>query len=142
MVEYAYEGTGLSAVPEARAGAATILVVDDDPAVLRMLRLLFEDRGYGVIEAHHGREAVMAYLACDGVELVVSDIEMPVMDGLALCRWLDRVADGVPVIVISGLDVDPAEVRGASGAVVGFLRKPFAVEKLAEMATAVISASR
>lgn len=117
--------------------AATVLVVDDDPSLVAMLRILFEEQGCRVLQATNGREAIEAHLAHEGVDLIISDIDMPGMDGIEMCRWLDCNAAGAQVIIISGMDVDPEEVRASAASVVDFFAKPVRVSDL--LATAMAS---
>jgi CheY-like chemotaxis protein len=112
----------------------TVLVVDDNPSIVRMLRMTFECAGCRVLEAGDGVEAIAVYTAHEDVDLIVSDIDMPRMDGLQLCRWLDRNAGGTRVIFVSGLDVNPADVCDIAPSVAGFLRKPFDISDLLEVA--------
>lgn len=104
--------------------------------------MLLEDEGFGVIEAGNGVEGVSAHAAHGGVDLVVSDIDMPEMDGLELCRWLESNAEGVPVILVSGMDVDAAEICATEASVVGFFHKPFEVASFIAMARESVAARR
>ena len=111
-------------------GPANVLVVDDDPAVLRMIGTLLEHHGCRVITASNGLEAIAMHIGHGDVDLIVSDIDMPEMDGLTMCEYLDGHRDGATVILISGLEVDPDRICEKSESVVGFLSKPFAIEDL------------
>ena len=66
---------------------ARVLLIDDDPSLLEVLSLAFEDAGHAVQTAPDGAVALRT-LADAGIELVVSDVNMPLVDGLALCRKL------------------------------------------------------
>ena len=61
---------------------ARILIVDDEPGIRRTLKDLMQMQGYEIMEAAHGAEGLEA-LAADAFDLVLSDIQMPVMDGMA-----------------------------------------------------------
>jgi len=130
---------GLVATATAVAASGTILVVDDDPSVVLLLRTLFEENGYRVLGAGNGQEAIRAHAEHGPVDLIVTDIDMPRMDGLGMCRWLQGNHFAPPIIVISGLDVSPEHVCGTSPSVAGFLRKPFAMSDLLEMAVATMA---
>lgn len=131
-------GAGGATRPGDEARAVTVLVVDDDPAVVRLLRMVFESRGCDVIGAENGVEAVAAYNTCGGADLIVSDLDMPEMDGYAVCRWVESNACDTQVIVVSGTDVDPEDVFNVASSVCGFLRKPIRVNELLNIAFAAI----
>lgn len=81
---------------------ATVLLVDDEPGVRQVLQAFLELEGLQVIEAGDGEEAIGLALA-NRVDLVVTDIMMPRMDGVGLLRELrQRVRGDLPVVVISG----------------------------------------
>jgi CheY-like chemotaxis protein len=80
---------------------ASVLVVDDDPAVRTTVRLVLERDGHKVSVAADGR-AGLAVLAAGGIDLLVVDIFMPGMDGLETLREVRRHQADLPVIVMSG----------------------------------------
>jgi PAS domain S-box-containing protein len=113
----------------------TVLVVDDEAGTLQIIQSTLEARGYQVITARDGRQA-MARFAEHGhaIKVVVTDIMMPVMDGLALIRSLRKLCPALPVVITTGL-MDPpggesreAQLRGLG--VAHFLHKPFQAEEL------------
>ena len=109
---------------------ASILLVEDDSDVRTLLRHALEMAGHEVTEAWNGRDGLEQY-ARVRCEVVVTDILMPEMDGLALIRELKRRDPGVRFIAITGgvgvLDfLDDAETLGAQRS----LRKPFSMNDL------------
>ena len=96
----------------------TVLVVEDEPAIREVVADLLEDEGYAVRQAADGLEAIDE-LEVDGVDLVLSDVRMPRLDGPALARRLRRHGYAVPVVLMSAVDVE-VDLPG-----VGFLPKPF-----------------
>ena len=96
----------------------TVLVVEDEPAIREVVADLLEDEGYAVRQAADGLEAIDE-LALDHVDLVLSDVRMPRLDGPALARRLRRHGYAVPVVLMSAVDVE-VDLPG-----VGFLPKPF-----------------
>jgi len=80
---------------------AQILVVDDDESMRFLLRTVLELQGYDVIEAENGHEGLLRYQA-EPTDLVITDMQMPVMDGLELIIELQRAFPWVKVIAISG----------------------------------------
>ncbi len=109
----------------------TILVVDDEPPIRYMLDLKLRQAGFCVISASNGQEAYK--LACaHRPDLVVSDYQMPVMDGLEFCQQLaaDSETGGIPVIMLTarGHKVPPPELKRTN--IKCFLDKPFSPREL------------
>jgi len=92
---------------------ATILVVDDSPAMLRYLRLLLEIDSYQVETASNGADAVLRIRQGFSPAVVLLDLQMPGMDGLKTLRRLLKLQPDLNVIMCSGVD-DPAKVRRAT----------------------------
>lgn len=80
----------------------SILVVDDEPAFRSLLAATLEQDGYHVIEAGDGAEAIELLERVKHVDLVVTDIRMPQMDGVALTNALRKTQPYVPVVFITG----------------------------------------
>jgi two-component system cell cycle response regulator CpdR len=80
---------------------ARILVVDDDKALRLLLRAMLERRGHSVVEAENGDEGLRCYQA-EPTDLVITDIQMPVMDGLQMIKELRGAFPMAKVIAISG----------------------------------------
>ncbi len=101
----------------------TILVVDDEPAIAEILLEVLTDEGYHVVAANNGREG-LRLLAESRPHLVLSDIMMPIMDGLALCRAIqaDPAHQAIPIVLMSAA-VDRAATNACRYAAV--LHKPF-----------------
>ncbi len=129
----------LPAVPEGAAVAAagetvdlvsgdgeTILVVDDEAPILAAARHCLERNGYRVLQAKNGQEALAVFVAHrPEVKVVVTDVMMPVMDGLKLARALRRLDPKVRVIAASGLDPVASSLDVAAGFIAEFLKKPY-----------------
>ena len=79
----------------------TLLVVDDDPDIRLLLRYELAAEGHHIVEAGHGEEA-LARVAEGGVDLVLLDMMMPVLDGWGVLRAIDR-GTAPPVVVITAL---------------------------------------
>jgi DNA-binding response OmpR family regulator len=98
-----------------------ILVVDDDPAVVRLIRATLEDEGFGVASATNGEEA-LDQLERFPADLIVLDLEMPLMDGPAFFRSLRARGRHTPVLLLSAYGARRARRElGAEGA----MEKPF-----------------
>ena len=114
-----------------------ILLVDDDPGLLRLLSLRLESGGYRVRTAVNGRQA-LAEVGAERPDLVVTDLRMEPMDGLELLEAIGRDTPGLPVILITAHGSIPDAVRATQNGAFGFLTKP--VEKdelLAQVARAL-----
>jgi CheY-like chemotaxis protein len=104
---------------------AVIVVVDDDGDVRAVTVRILQRSGHTVVEAANGAAGVEAVEA-HRPDLVVSDIDMPVMSGVGLCRALreDPRTTGLPVLFVSGSLV-PGDTRPADAQATAILRKPF-----------------
>ncbi|TVP44722.1 MAG: PAS domain-containing sensor histidine kinase [Gemmatimonadales bacterium] len=112
------------------AHAATVLVVDDDPGFRGVVQRTLERAGYRVLAATNGREAVDILAEHPGdIQLVLSDVVMPLMGGSDLLKHLGEASPGIPVILATGYaDREISEdVRRRASA---FLRKPFGARDL------------
>src|SRR3954452_10201584 len=108
---------------------AHILVVDDDPAVLRMLVRTLRAEGHEVEAAHDGG-AALAAVERHAPDAVVLDVAMPGLDGLAVCRRLRAGGLTAPVLLLTARDAVADRVAGLEAGADDYLVKPFAVEEL------------
>jgi two-component system KDP operon response regulator KdpE len=107
---------------------ARVLVVDDEPQVLRLLRTALTERGYDVTTAPSGEEAIEAFrrrLA----DVIILDLVMPGMSGLDVCRAV-REQSAVPVIVLSAHGDERDKVLALDLGADDYLTKPFGMEEL------------
>jgi chemosensory pili system protein ChpA (sensor histidine kinase/response regulator) len=111
--------------------AALVLVVDDHTGLRELTASVLACNGYDVIEAPDGRDAI-ASLCQHAPDLVVLDLDMPIMDGCQFRAEQQRLADGrlaaVPVLLVSG--ADNARDHAVRMKVVGLVKKPFEPEQL------------
>jgi CheY-like chemotaxis protein len=116
---------------------AKILIVDDAGDVRTLLSVCFLHAGHTVVTARHGAEA-LAYLATAAADLVVTDVRMPELDGLALLRRLrtEGHAD-LPVIVLTGQVTDRPAARAAGAD--AFLVKPVPLVELVAVAERLLA---
>jgi DNA-binding response OmpR family regulator len=99
----------------------SILVVDDDPALVRMVRLAFVSAGIEVVSAADGLEGLDA-IESRPVDAIVLDLQMPRMDGRAFLRELRRRGNATPVIILSAYGAEQARRELQAEAA---LEKPF-----------------
>ncbi|MBM4367464.1 MAG: PAS domain-containing protein [Deltaproteobacteria bacterium] len=111
--------------------AETVMVIDDEPAVRDFARAVLEFRGYHVLEAEDGRQAVSLFGAHrDRVGLVLLDLTMPGMDGEETFHELRALKPSVRVLLSSGYNEQQATSRFTGLGLAGFLRKPYRAEQL------------
>jgi CheY-like chemotaxis protein len=119
-----------------------ILVVDDDPVCRTVAVMGLRRTGHDLLEAAHGRAAVdILERAEPGIDLVVTDIMMPVMDGFELLQHIRATPAlaGIPVIVCTAMDTRQAARRVIELGATGHLTKPL---QLRELRAAVANAER
>ena len=104
---------------------ARILVVDDDNAVRLLLRSMLERRGHSVVEAENGAEGLQYYRTAPA-DLVITDIQMPVMDGLQMIKALRDEFPTAKIIAISGEKVGLAAAQPLSQ---GTFEKPLYMQE-------------
>jgi len=110
-----------------------ILVADDEAAVRQITRLTLEAHGYRVLEAQDGADGVAVYAQHrDEIQLVISDMDMPVMNGQAMIRSLERINPRLKVIKTSGLTANnkSADAKVTALALEVTLPKPYTAEQL------------
>ncbi len=120
--------SGSSPTSTAADPRATLLVVDDEPAVRRVLVMRLQMAGYRVLCAEDGEEA-LALFHQEQPDLVVLDVMMPKLDGFAVCRRL-RAESCVPIIFLSALDAIAERVAGLDLGADDYLSKPFSPKEL------------
>ena len=106
-----------------------ILVVDDEPALRAALQRALRLEGFDVTLAEDG-DAALRLVQRDAPELVVLDVLMPALDGLAVCRRLRRAGDRTPVLMLTARDAVSDRVSGLDAGADDYLVKPFALEEL------------
>lgn len=118
----------------------TILVVDDEPAISDILRLVLEDEGYTVMTAGNGRQA-LELVASARPDLVIADVMMPQLDGRALCRTINRDPElqGVAVVLMSAV---PDLISRADCDYAAFIRKPFDLDVVLKTVEKVLAVPR
>ena len=127
-----HEPISVESLPAVEPGhGELVLVVDDEDQVLSMTRRTLEEQGYRVLTASNGAEAVTAYVGrTDPIDLVITDMMMPVLEGTAVIEALQAIDPTLPVIAVSGLvDVDAPLAVQSPGTDL-FLAKPFSAESL------------
>src|SRR2546428_585584 len=119
------------------ANSGDILLVDDDPDLLKLISLRLTSAGYRVRTADSG-ETALAALAVARPAAVITDLRMPGIDGLTLFDAIHRQHPAMPVIILTAHGTIPDAVSATQRGVFGFLTKPFdSQDLLQKVATAV-----
>ena len=106
----------------------TILVVDDEPQIRRVLRTTLAADGYAIVEAQDGNEA-LEKLRSERPDLVLLDMNMPGMDGLETCREI-RAASDVPILMLTVRNAERDKVRALDAGADDYVVKPFGIQEL------------
>jgi signal transduction histidine kinase/CheY-like chemotaxis protein len=120
-------------------GVGTVLVVEDEPEVRRVVQRMLARHGYTVVTAANGREAQAVVTSHAGpLDLVLTDAVMPEVSGRALAEWLATARPGVPVLFMSGYTDDEILRRGLEAPGQHFIGKPFTPEALLDAVRAAL----
>ncbi len=107
-----------------------ILIVDDEINMQKVLGILFRREHYEVLNASNGREAVVVLNSVNNVDLILSDLKMPVMDGIELLKYLKKSEINIPLILITAYGSITEAVDAMKLGAVDFITKPFNKEDL------------
>ena len=116
------------------------LIVDDDRVLADVLAFTLRREGYGIVLAHDGETALQRF-AEEMPDLVVLDVNMPRLDGFAVCRRIRQVAD-TPIILLTVRGEEDDIVRGLELGADDYMTKPFSPRQLVARAQAVLRRSR
>lgn len=108
--------------------AATILVIDDEPQIRRVLRATLSSRGYVIVDAKTGEEGI-ELVRRDKPDLVLLDVNMPGMGGLEACREIRR-GSNAPIIMLTVRDAERDKVAALDAGADDYVVKPFGIEEL------------
>jgi CheY-like chemotaxis protein len=126
--------------PAPRGRGQRVLCVDDDPAMVLMMDGLLRRAGYQVTAFEHPLEALAAVQAePGGFDVVVTDFNMPEMDGMELAQALAEVAPRLPVIITSGFISDEMRQRAQALGIDALLQKEYTLERLAVLVDSMLT---
>jgi PAS domain S-box-containing protein len=121
------------AITETARGEGLVLVVDDEVAIRSLIQHVLEDLGYTVVTAEHGAQALELFDNIPNeVELVLLDVNMPVLDGGETAIALRERKPDIPILVMSGIADEDALGRFETMRISGFIPKPFAPDQLSQ----------
>ena len=121
--------TGSNRVPTPTAGRPRVLVVDDEASIRDLLAKTLALAEYDVDLAPDGRTA-LERLRMIPYDLLITDLKMPGVDGLAVIREARRLKADIPVIIITGFSTESSAIEAVNLGVSGYLTKPFRVPRV------------
>lgn len=111
----------------------TLLIVDDEHLMTDLFTQSMSKRGFHVLAANDGQSALeLLHAQKENVRIVITDMTMPGMDGIALSRELYSLDPELPVLIATGHDTDVQQL-GVLSNVLGVVKKPYQIKALAEM---------
>ncbi len=118
---------------------ATILVADDEEAIVNLPKTILEAKGYHVLTALNGEEALEIYKGKGPIDLVILDLSMPRLSGKEILRQIMAMDPSAKVIVSTGYSIEDqlAELKALGAR--GFMEKPFSVESIPDRILEVLS---
>ncbi len=116
--------------------SSTILLVDDEEAVQKLLAYPLERDGFRVVQARDGEEALERF-ARERIDLVVLDLMLPKLDGLEVCKRL-RAASSVPIIMLTARDDELDKVLGLELGADDYITKPFSIREFRSRVRALL----
>ena len=127
----------------APTGGETILLVEDEPDVRLMTRMLLQRSGYTMLEASDGRAAVLVAEKCSKeIHLLITDLVMPHVSGRELADRLTTLRPGLKVLFMSGYTDDVVVHQGVLSASANFLHKPFSIGQLTQKVREILDLPR
>ena len=121
--------------------AITILIVDDSAIMLNLIKQALAPDGYTLVSARNGEEGVAAFRE-NTVDIVITDINMPVMDGIGLIREVRKVDTEIPVFALTSEADEEMREKGRQAGANGWIVKPFQPPQFRDIIKQVIERFR
>jgi two-component system, chemotaxis family, chemotaxis protein CheY len=117
----------------------TVLVVDDSASIRQMVTFTLQEGGFAVMEATNGKEG-LERLAQAKADLIITDLNMPVMDGITFIRQARALAGSkfTPILMLTTESQDAKKQEGRAAGATGWIVKPFNPEKLLQVLAKVL----
>jgi DNA-binding response OmpR family regulator len=119
------------------ADPVTILLVDDEESIQKLLTYPLEREGYRVVQARDGEEALERFVEAP-VDLVVLDLMLPRLDGLEVCRRMRKVESAVPIIMLTARGDEVDKVVGLEIGADDYITKPFSIREFMSRVRALL----
>jgi DNA-binding response OmpR family regulator len=136
MPGYSREKTDMRRQALPMPDSSTILLVDDEDAVQKLLAFPLERDGFRVVQARDGQEALERF-AAERIDLVVLDLMLPKLDGLEVCKRL-RASSSVPIIMLTARDDELDKVLGLELGADDYITKPFSIREFRSRVRALL----
>ena len=120
---------------------AKVLVIDDEPGIRDLLDTLLSRKGYAVVLADGGRKGVELFRR-EHPDVVVLDLKMPEMDGMAVLHQIHQLKPGHPVIILTGAGLPEAEEQLRACDVSAYVEKEFSLHRLGDALKRVLATSQ
>ena len=122
--------------------AKTALLVDDSPTMRQMMAFTLVNAGFQVVEAEHGVDAVKKVAAGPKIDIVVTDLNMPEMDGITLIKELRKMAAFklTPILMLTTESAEDKKQAGKEAGATGWIAKPFNPELMLTIIAEVLPA--
>lgn len=114
-----------------------ILVVDDESRMRKLVRDFLQKKGYDVVEAENGEQAVDIFCSDNSISLIILDVMMPKMDGWQVCREIRRLSK-VPIVMLTAKSDEKDELLGFELGVDEYISKPFSPKILTARVDAIL----
>lgn len=114
-----------------------ILVVDDESRMRKLVRDFLQKKGYDVVEAENGEQAVDIFCSDNTISLIILDVMMPKMDGWQVCREIRRLSK-VPIVMLTAKSDEKDELLGFELGVDEYISKPFSPKILTARVDAIL----
>jgi len=122
---------------------ANILVADDEPGVRRTVKRVLSLSGHEILEADDGAAAMSLMQEHEGaVDLLLADIKMPVMDGIALALSVAAQWPDIPILLMTGYADQRERTSGLENLIQGVIAKPFSIDQLQKAVAACLQGSQ
>ena len=115
----------------------TILVIDDEPNYQNMMEFLFSSEGFRVLKASSGVEA-LEILKREEVELIITDMKMPQMDGLDLAKAVKEMCPSMPIVLMTGFSIESRVQEALNINAKACLHKPFSIDEMKEVVHGIL----
>ncbi|HYY75985.1 MAG TPA: response regulator, partial [Gaiellaceae bacterium] len=119
------------------ADPVTILLVDDEESIQKLLRYPLEREGYRVVQARDGEEALERFVE-GPVDLVVLDLMLPKVGGLEVCRRMRKVESTVPIIMLTARGDEVDKIVGLEIGADDYITKPFSIREFMSRVRALL----
>lgn len=131
MIESVSDSSSETSLESLHGNGELILVVDDQESILRVTKMILESKHYKIITAHNGPEALAIFAReTNSISVVLTDISLPLMDGMSLIRTLQERKPSLPFVVSTGESPHAHADMLAELGVTNLLTKPYDSQKL------------